>query len=170
MQTGFQYTADPELKSAFDLLPKADYRVRITECKYEATRDGLGTNFNFKYTVQEGQYKNRTVFDTVAWTWDASHQKAVDFGKVKFNNIMLAIGLNHFQGDTDEFIGGEMVVEIGVREYEFNGEKKQSNQVNKYKSCTTGASPIANSAPQPTGNVAKPVFGNPSVPNPFGGR
>lgn len=170
MQVGFQYTADKDASMGFDVLPKGDYKVRITECKYEATKDGLGTNFNFTYTVQGGDFVNRKIFDQVVWTWDESHQKAVNFGKKKFSCILLAIGKNHFDGDTDEFIGGEMVVEVGVREYESNGEKKQSNQINNYKSCGTGASTIANSVPQPTGNVAKPVFGNPSVPNPFGGR
>lgn len=170
MQVGFQYTADENLTMGFELLPKGEYKVRIVECNYEPTKDNLGTNFKFKYTVQEGPYKDRNVFDTVAWSWDDSHQKAVRFGRTKFGCILLAIGKNHFNGDTDEFLGGEMIVDVGISEYGTEGNKKQSNQVNNYKSCKTGSATTMNSAPQPTQNAARPAFGNPSVPNPFGGR
>ena len=168
MKVGFTYEADKEASMGFTVLPAGNYKVRITELKYEPTSDKLGTNFNFTFTVMEGEYQNEKVFDQIAWTWDDDHQKAVRFGRTKFSCIMKAIGKSHFDGDTDEFLGGELLINVGIREYESNGAKKQSNQIKDYINTSSSTGSVM--SPSVASGVARPAFGNPAVSNPFGKR
>lgn len=168
MQTGISFKADENATlSSFTLLEEGNYKVRISKCKYEATPDGLGTNFLFSYVVTEGPYKGVEVTDKAIWSWNApDKEKSVQMGHRVLNSILLAIGHPHFGGDTDEFLGGEMIVHATVRTYQKkdgSGEGK-SNNFNEYKKVE-GQNTVMNSAPVAPSMPQKPTFAGGAAPN-----
>lgn len=175
MIVGFNFEANENdvIKSGFDPLEPGDYKARVTKCEFGPTSDGNGQQFSFQYTVIEGECKNKTIRDSMYWTHTSPDKdKAVSFGHRKFASVLIAIGHPHFNGDTDELLGGEFIVTVDKEQYTKNdGKEGFRNNVKEYKSC--GASQpqtIRNAAPVPPTAPKGPVLGNGTPTNPFFGR
>lgn len=171
MNVGFIYDVDKEnvIGSGFEPLEPGDYKVRVTECKFEPTYDGNGQQFRFKYTIQEGNNRGRIIFDDIVLK--SSNEKLEAFGKQKLNSFMLAIDHPHFDGDTDEFLGGEFIATINLKDYtKKDGTSGSRNNVVGYTTVSATQNTVVNSAPLKPSAPKSPALGNGVPVNPFARR
>ena len=123
----------------FSALPAGEYQVAIAKCELKESKKG-GDYFNFQFKVTGDKYKNRVVFGMI--TRKNSNDVAERIGAEQLRKVMSACGIGSLS-DTDQFIGCELIVRLGQREYQ--GEMQ--NEVKDYKSVGGGA-PAAFAAPK----------------------
>lgn len=111
---------------SFDPLPDGEYRTRIEKCELKNTKAGDGEYFNFQLKVVGEKFAGRVLFGTV--TRKNPSEKAEQIGAGQLRTIMESCGISSLS-DTDQFIGGEVFVRIGSKEY--NG--KTTNEVKGWK-------------------------------------
>lgn len=110
-----------------DPIPAGDYRVYISVAEL-ATTQGGEQYFKACFTVTEGAYANRKIYDRFfAWS-----QKNPEPARQRLKALRRAIGLNpNTGGNTEEFINRELVVGVRVKKA-WSGEGFE-NDVSSYK-------------------------------------
>ena len=127
------------------LLPAGSYPVIIA--KAELKTAGTGSRFiNLQYTVTDGQYARRSIFDRF-YLWSP---KAQQVAKARFKALRRAVGLNENVGGTlEELVQREFLCTVKTKESTRpNAEPgERENEVSSYKPLPRQAAP-ATQAPQ----------------------
>ena len=135
----------------FSPLPDGEYQVRIAKCELKDTKDGTGNYLNFQLAVTEGKYAKRVIFAMV--TLKNKSDKAEQIGHGQLRTIMEACGIPSLS-DTDQLVGGNLVVRVGSREY--NGTMQ--NEVKGYKAAGATVSLPAAKQEAPATSKASPPW------------
>ena len=142
----------PEAENTGDFaaLPAGDYDVAIAKCELKESKKG-GDYFNFQFKVTGEKYRNRVVFGMI--TRKNSNETAERIGAEQLRKIMSACGIGSLT-DTDQFIGCELVITLGQREY----QGVMQNEVKNYKCAGTSFAPAPTTEAKPatTGKAAPP--------------
>lgn len=141
----------PQETNSFDPLPAGDYGVTISGAEIASTKSGTGQYIKLKMTVTGPTHQGRIVFSNLNIKNDS--QKAEEIGRQQLGSIMRAIGIPSIQ-DTDQLIGGNLVVKLKIVKSEEYGDK---NEVSAYKAAT-GSAPAMPSA-MPTAAPAQSTTG-----------
>jgi hypothetical protein len=116
-------------------LPAGWYNVRITEAELKDTKAGTGNYVKVRYDVITVRNPNA---------------KAEEIGRSQLAKLIRSIGLEEVS-DTDQLIGGEMLVKVTIRQSEEYGD---SNEVKDWKAQSTASIPKPSSPPPaPTGGL-----------------
>lgn len=144
---------------SFDPLPAGDYIAQITESSIKPTKAGTGMMLNLTWTVLDGQFANRKIFDRI----NVANQnpEAERIGQQQLSAICHAVGVLNLQ-DSNQLHGRPCKIKVKVRKDEQYGD---SNEV-KGVSAVAGAAPAAAGAPwqasaAPAASPAAPAAGTP---------
>ena len=137
------------------LLPAGSYPVIIA--KAELKTSGKGSRYiNLQYTVTEGAYVKRSIFDSF-FLWSSNPRVA----KAKFKALRRAVGLNENVGGTlEELVQREFLCVVKTKEStRSNAEPgERENEVSSYKPLPRQVAPAAVQASQrpaaPTASAA----------------
>jgi hypothetical protein len=75
----------------FEVLPSDKYLVEITKSEMKPTKAGDGSYLEFEYTVIEGQYRGRKVWDRLCLNHPSS--KTVEIARANLSTICHAAGV-----------------------------------------------------------------------------
>lgn len=138
----------------FSALPAGEYSVRIADAEIMATKAGTGQYIKMRLDVTGPSHQGRVVFTNI--NIQNPSQKAEEIGRQQLGSIMRAINLPALQ-DTDQLVGGELIVKLSVTKSEQYGE---GNDVKAYKSIDGSGSPMP-SAPPATAPTQAAASGKP---------
>lgn len=124
-----------DTEGSFYPLPAGEYSVTVSDATLHDTKSGTGTYIKMKLTITGPTHEGRVLFSNLNIKNDS--QKAEEIGRQQLGSVMRAIGLPSLS-DTDQLIGGQMVVKVSIRQSEQYG---QQNEVKAYKSIGVGAAP-----------------------------
>ena len=122
----------------FSPIPAGDYHVKTTEASLETTKAGTGQYIKLRLDVIGPSYEGRVLFANI--NIRNPNPKAEEIGRQQLGSIMRAVGLSQVS-DTDQLIGGQMIVSVKIKHDETYGD---SNEVKQFKA------PKGSPAPGPT--------------------
>lgn len=140
-------------------VPNGVYCVSVERSELKTTNAGTGRYIALMLRIIEGEYSNRVVFDNV--NISNPSEECQNIGLAALKNIMSSLAIESLQ-DTDQLIGGRLVVKLGQGEY--NGEKR--NKVKEYQStgfAQQAPAPMAPPAP-PANHVSQVAMGHAPMP------
>ena len=127
----------------FEPLPAGWYTAVINGAEIKVTKAGTGKYIAMRYDITGPCHQGRVIFGNL--NIKNPNPKAEEIGRQQLGEIMRAIGLPVVQ-DTDQLIGGQLMIKLDVRESEQYG---LSNDVKGFKS-NGAAPPAAAKAAAPT--------------------
>lgn len=133
------------------LLPAGSYPVVIA--KAELKTSGKGSRYiNLQYTVTEGAYVKRSIFDSF-FLWSTNPNVA----KARFKALRRALGLNENVGGTlEELVNHEFLCVVKTKESTRpNAEPgERENEVSSYKPLPRQVAPAAQAPQRPAAPTA----------------
>lgn len=121
----------------FEPLPAGWYCATITQSELKDTKTGNGQYIKLRYDITGPTHQGRVVFGNL--NIKNPNPKAEEIGRIELGNIMRAIGLAKVT-DTDQLIGGEIVIKLEVKQDEQYGA---GNEVKGFKSASGSPAPAA---------------------------
>jgi hypothetical protein len=148
----FSADALPTSDRNFEPLPAGWYTAVVNGAEIKVTKAGTGKYIAVRYDITGPTHQGRVVFGNL--NIKNPNATAEKIGREQLGEIMRAIGLATVQ-DTDQLIGGQLMIKLDVRESEQYGA---SNDVKGFKSA--GSTPPAAAAkaapPVASGKAAPP--------------
>ena len=151
-QLGFTANTDdlPEGGGNFDPIPAGWYTAKVADAELRDTKSGTGQLIAVRHDVLGPSYEGRVVWTNI--NIKNANPKAEEIGRQQLGDMMRAIGLGSVQ-DTDQLIGGECQIKVGIEKSEEYGDK---NNVKGWKALEnaippTGGGSSAPAAAQPNG-------------------
>jgi len=122
----------------FEPLPAGWYTAVVNGAEIKVTKAGTGKYIAVRYDITGPTHQGRVVFGNL--NIKNPNPTAEKIGREQLGEIMRAIGLATVQ-DTDQLIGGQLMIKLDVRESEQYGA---SNDVKGFKFA--GSTPLAAAA------------------------
>jgi len=138
----------------FEPLPAGWYSATISQSELKDTKAGNGQYIKLRFDITGPTHQGRVVFGNL--NIKNPNPKAEEIGRTELGNIMRAIGLAKVT-DTDQLIGGELVIKLEVKHDETYGA---GNEVKGFKSASSSpapAAPVIPAADKSTAPVAAPT-------------
>ena len=123
----FSADALPVSDRNFEPLPAGWYSAVVNGAEIKVTKAGTGKYIAVRYDITGPTHQGRVVFGNL--NIKNPNPTAEKIGREQLGEIMRAIGLATVQ-DTDQLIGGQLMVKLDVRESEQYGA---SNDVKAFK-------------------------------------
>lgn len=130
--------AEVEPQNSFDPLPAGWYPVAITDSEFKPTKKNDGQYLQLEYTVLEGEYEGRRVWDRL--NLDNPNQTAVEIAQRSLSAICRAVGVMT-PTDSTELHDRPFEVKLSVKPAK--GEYEPSNEVKGYRAMGEAAAPTA---------------------------
>ena len=126
----------------FEPLPDGWYQASIAGAELKDTKAGTGQYLSIKYAITGPTHQGRMVFGNL--NIRNPNPKAESIGLEQLRSLMVAIGVPRVT-DTDQLIGGNLSIELAIRESEQYGA---SNDVKAFKALAgaSAAVPTAKAA------------------------
>ena len=121
----------------FEPLPAGWYSATISQSELKDTKAGNGQYIKLRYDITGPTHQGRVVFGNL--NIKNPNPKAEEIGRQQLGDIMRAIGLAKVT-DTDQLIGGEIVIKLEVKQDEQYGA---GNEVKGFKSSSGSPAPAA---------------------------
>jgi len=116
-----------EPNTSFDPLPAGKYLAAITASEMKATKAGDGSYLELEFTVIEGQYKERKLWDRLCL--NHSNPQTVKIARGNLSAICRAVGVMQPK-DSVELHNLPLVITVKVKKREDTGEL--TNEVKGY--------------------------------------
>ena len=139
----FSVDALPVSDRNFEPLPAGWYTTVVAGAEIKNTKAGTGQYISIRYDITGPTHQGRVVFGNL--NIKNPNPKAEEIGRQQLGELMRAIGLATVQ-DTDQLIGGQLMIKLDVRESEQYGA---SNDVKAFK-ANGSAPPAAKATAAPT--------------------
>jgi hypothetical protein len=125
----------------FALIPAGLYKAEITIV--HATKSGRGFAVKLTWTITEGEYENRLVFQSIFLEHESA--KARKFGRQKFKDVLTAIGITGPISDLTLMLNHPCMVSVRITQ-DKNGQYPDKNEIGRVLPIPTarngnGASP-----------------------------
>jgi len=127
-----------EPNTSFDPLPAGKYLAAITASEMKATKAGDGSYLEIEFTVLEGQYKERKLWDRLCL--NHSNPQTVKIARGNLSALCRAVGVMQ-PTDSVELHNLPLVITVKVKRREDTGEL--TNEVRGYAAKDTAAQPQA---------------------------
>jgi hypothetical protein len=125
----------PKGTGDFQPLPPGWYSATITGAEIKSTKAGNGEYIAVKYSITGPTHQGRIIFSNL--NIKNPNPKAEEIGRQQLGDVMRSIGLARVD-DTDQLIGGSLVLKIEVKEDEKYGA---GNEVKGFKAVAGGSMP-----------------------------
>lgn len=126
----------PKGTGDFQPLPPGWYSATITGAEIKSTKAGNGEYIAVKYSITGPTHQGRIIFSNL--NIKNPNPKAEEIGRQQLGDVMRSIGLARVD-DTDQLIGGSLVLKVEVREDEKYGA---GNEVKGFKAVAGGSMPL----------------------------
>ena len=147
-QLGQTFSAsEAPAQTDYSPIPAGWYNARITEADLKDTKAGTGKYIKVRYDVTSGPHAGRVVFGMV--TVRNPNAKAEEIGRQQIGKMCRALGLETVS-DTDQLVGGEMLIKVTIRQSEEYGD---SNEVRDWKAAAPAASAPSTPPAPPSGGL-----------------
>jgi Protein of unknown function (DUF669) len=124
-----------------ELLPAGKYKAEIVTAVAGPTKNGRGQAINLTWTITEGEYENRLVFQNILIQHESAD--AQRFGRQKFKDVCAACGASGPLTDLDMLLHKPCVIAVKIRR-DKNGEYPDKNEVSR----VTAVAPSWNGGPK----------------------
>ena len=131
-----------EPSRTFDPLPAGKYLAAITGTEMKPTKDGTGSYLNIEFTILEGEFKDRKVWDRLCL--NIPSKKAVEIAEANLSAICRAVGVMKLH-DSVELHNIPLLVTVKLKKREDNGEL--ANEVKGYAKKETAVGKPQQAAP-----------------------
>ena len=124
--------ATEEGTPARELLPPGKYKAEVVKAYIAGTKNGKGQMLNLQYSITEGEYERRLVFDHII----VQHESvdAQRFGRQKVKDLCDATGITDPVTDVEVFCYKPVVIVLGI-EKDRTGQYPDKNKI-------TGVKPV----------------------------
>jgi hypothetical protein len=124
--------AKEEGTPARHLLPPGKYKAEVVNAHIAGTKNGKGQMLNLQYSITEGEYEKRIVFDHII----VQHESvdAQRFGRQKVKDLCDATGITDPVTDVEVFCYKPVVIVLGI-EKDRTGQYPDKNKI-------TGVKPV----------------------------
>jgi hypothetical protein len=133
---------------SFSPIPAGSYIAQVTDSQIKPTKSGSGTILNLTWTILDGQFVNRKVFDRINIA--NQNPEAEKIGQRQLSSICHAAGVLKLQ-DSNQLHGKPVKITVKIRQ---DAQYGDSNEVKAYESAGGAApspagfaAPAANSTP-----------------------
>lgn len=121
----------------FEPIPAGEYEAYLHNVEFKTFNSG-NTGYNLEFTVAEGQYQGRKVFDNLV---------LIDNAKWKLAQFWKAItdDTGEVVVDTEKvpsFVGRKVLLKLDTDTYEKNGETRDKNVVKQIKKTLSGGGSV----------------------------
>lgn len=165
MSTAFPEAFDPDTEegSHFELIPAGDYLAMITEASVAPPKSGDGQMLSLRWVIIEGEYENRTVFQSIVFLH--SSEQAQRFGRQRLKDLCDAMGITGAVTDAEIFLNRPVRIRIGI-EKDKGGVYEDRNGVKRVMPpdgppATPAPAPKPAAAVKPAAIAAKATGGSP---------
>lgn len=132
-------TVQPQ--DSFAPIPAGTYVAQVTDSSIKPTKSGTGTILNLTWTILDGQYVNRKVFDRI--NIQNANPEAEKIGQRQLSAICHASGVLKL-ADSNQLHGKPVKITVKIRQ---SAEFGDSNEVKSYEQ-TGSAAPMFSAAQQ----------------------
>ena len=141
LSQSFDVSELPQASKDYSVLPAGWYSATISGAEVKETKAGTGEYIAIKYSITGPTHQGRVIFGNL--NIKNPNPKAEEIGRQQLGDIMRAIGLARVT-DTDQLIGGSLVIKLDVKEDEKYGER---NEVKGFKAVMGAISGLPTAAP-----------------------
>lgn len=141
LSQSFDVSDLPKGSGEFSPLPAGWYSATISGAEVKETKAGTGEYIAIKYSITGPTHQGRVIFGNL--NIKNANPKAEEIGRQQLGDIMRAIGLARVT-DTDQLIGGSLVIKLDVRDDDKYGER---NEVKGFKAVMGAMSSLPTAAP-----------------------
>lgn len=141
LSQSFDVSELPQASKDYSVLPAGWYSATISGAEVKETKAGTGEYIAIKYSITGPSHQGRVIFGNL--NIKNPNVKAEEIGRQQLGDIMRAIGLARVT-DTDQLIGGSLVIKLDVKEDEKYGER---NEVKGFKAASGAVSSLPTAAP-----------------------
>ena len=141
LSQSFDVSELPQASKDYSVLPAGWYSATISGAEVKETQAGTGEYIAIKYSITGPTHQGRVIFGNL--NIKNPNPKAEEIGRQQLGDIMRAIGLARVT-DTDQLIGGSLVIKLDVKEDEKYGER---NEVKGFKAASGSVSSLPTAAP-----------------------
>lgn len=141
LSQSFDVSELPQTSKDYSVLPAGWYSATISGAEVKETKAGTGEYIAVKYSITGPTHQGRVIFGNL--NIKNPNPKAEEIGRQQLGDIMRAIGLARVT-DTDQLIGGSLVIKLDVKEDEKYGER---NEVKGFKAVIGAVSGLPTAAP-----------------------
>jgi hypothetical protein len=120
--------------AGFEAIPAGKYLAMITESEMKPTKNGQGSYLQLTFTVLEGQYKNRVLWDRLNLV--NPNDTAVKIARGELSAVCRAVGVMTPK-DSCELHNIPLVITVKVRKREDTGEL--ANEIKGYEPKSAAA-------------------------------
>lgn len=118
----FTLDSVPQSTNNYDAIPAGLYEATIANAEIKSAKSG-GKYINIRYDITGPAHIGRVVFGMI--TLSNPSQKAEEVGKTQLGELVQAIGLDKPLADTDQLIGGSLIIKLDVEESEKYGSQNR---------------------------------------------
>jgi len=147
LSQSFDVSELPQASKDYSVLPAGWYSATISGAEVKETKAGTGEYIAVKYSITGPTHQGRVIFGNL--NLKNPNPKAEEIGRQQLGDIMRAIGLARVT-DTDQLIGGSLVIKLDVKEDEKYGER---NEVKGFKAVMGAVSGLPTAAPAAPASV-----------------
>jgi Protein of unknown function (DUF669) len=141
-------TAVEEASPAFAPIPRDLYKAEIVKAMADATKNGKGYQVSLNWSIIEGEYENRTIFQNILIQHES--EEAQKIGRQKFQDVCLALGVNGKVEDLKALHNIPCQISVVVRS-DKDGQYPDRNEVMRVRPLPKHNGPTPTSPP-PKGN------------------
>lgn len=128
---------------SFSPIPAGDYIAQITNSELKPTKAGNGMILNLTWTVLDGMYANRKIFDRV--NVQNQNPEAEKIGQRQLSSICHTLGVMKLQ-DSNQLHGKPCKIKVKIRQ---DAQWGDSNEVKGYEAMNGFVAPAQSSYAQP---------------------
>lgn len=118
----------------YDLIPSGWYAATITETDVKDTKDGRGKYIKIRCDVTGPTHQGRVIFGNLNIQNPSSEAERI--GRQQFGDLLRSLGMDRIQ-DTDQLVGGNVMVKVGVRK-DKTGQYEDQNDIRGFKAPESG--------------------------------
>jgi hypothetical protein len=122
------FDIDNTPSAKFELLKVGTYPAEILTAEVVATKSGTGTAVKLVWSITQGEYERRQVFQTILIEHDSP--KAQEIGRGMFKDICSSCGLTGTIRDLETLLFKECAIKVGI-ESDKNGQYDDKNRITR---------------------------------------
>jgi hypothetical protein len=121
-------TSEEEASAPFELIPRDRYKAEIVSAKAGTTKNGKGYKVVLNWSIVEGDYENRTIFQDILLEHESPD--AARIGRQKFKDVCIALGHKEDVEDLSVLYHRPCLIFVAIRS-DKDGQYPDQNEVKR---------------------------------------
>jgi hypothetical protein len=117
-----------EISPAFAPIPPGRYTAEIVSAKAGPTKNGKGYSVALNWTITEGEFENRTIFQNILIQHESAD--AQKYGRYKFADVLAAIGIKGKVDDLTVLLHKPCMIGVKIRS-DKDGQFPDRNEIGR---------------------------------------